>query len=58
MKVNERVFEAAFIVVELLTQYPLFGRDWMSQLGFNVSALIQEATQIHSTSEVAGTAVQ
>ena len=26
-KVNERVFEAAFIVVEVSTQYPLFGRD-------------------------------
>ena len=46
VKVNECVFEAAFIVVEGSTQYPLFGREWMSQLGFNVSALIQEATQI------------
>ena len=56
IKVNDRVFEAAFIVVEVSTKYPLFGRDWMSQLGFDVSALIQEATQIHNTSEVVITA--
>ena len=39
------------VVVEVSTQYPLFGRDWMSQLGFNVSAHIQEAY-----SEAVGTA--
>ena len=55
-KVNDLVFEAAFIVVEVSTQYPLFGRDWISQLGFDVSPLIQEATQIHNTSEVVVTA--
>ena len=56
VKVNECVFEASFIVVDVSTQYPLFGRDWMSQLGFDVSALIQKATQVHNTSEVVVTA--
>ena len=32
--------------------YPLFGRDWMTLIGFNVSSLIQEATQVHNTTEV------
>ena len=50
-KLNERIFEATFIVVDVSTQYPLFGRDWMALVEFNVSALIQEATQVHNTVE-------
>ena len=56
VKVNERVIEASFVVVDVSTQYPLFGRDWMSLLGFDVSALIQEATQVLSTSVGGSTA--
>ena len=41
VKVNEGVIEASFVVVDVSTQYLLFGRDWMSLLGFDVSALIQ-----------------
>ena len=33
------------------TQYPLFGKDWMALIEFNVSALTQEATQVHNTVE-------
>ena len=50
VKVNENVIETSFVVVDVSTQCPLFGRDWMSLLWFDVSALIQEATQILSTS--------
>ena len=49
VQVNEHVFESTFIVVDVSTQYPLFGRDWMSLLRFDISALMQEATQIHNT---------
>ena len=52
VKLNERTFEANFLVVDVSTQYPLFGRDWMTLIGFNVSSLIQEATQVHNTTEV------
>jgi len=40
-----------FIVVDAEAQYHLFGRDWMSLLGINVSSLILQATQVHSTVE-------
>ena len=50
MKVNEHVIKASFLVVDVSTQCPLFGRDWMSLLWFDVSALIQEATQVLNTS--------
>ena len=56
MKVNERVIKASFVVVDVSTQYPLFGRDWMPLLGFDVSTLIQEATQVLSTSVGGSTA--
>ena len=46
------MFEVTFIIVDVSTQYPLFGRDWMSLLEFDVSALIQEATQVCSTSKL------
>jgi len=47
VEVNGCVFEAVFIVVNVSTQYPLFGRDWMSRIGFDVTALLREATQVH-----------
>ena len=56
VKVNESMIEASFLVVDVSTQYPLFGRDWMSFLGFDVSALIEEATQVLSTSVGGNTA--
>jgi len=51
VEVNDYVFEAVFIVVDMPTQYPLFGRDWMSCIGFDVTSLLQEATQVHCSSE-------
>ena len=41
VEVNGYVFEVVFIVVDVPTQYPLFGRDWMSRIGFDVMALLQ-----------------
>ena len=51
VQVNEQVIAATFIVVDAKAQYPLFGRNWMSLLGINVSFLILQATQVHSTVE-------
>ena len=51
VQVNEQVIVATFIVVDAEAQYPLFGRDWMSLLGINVSSLILQATRVHSTVE-------
>ena len=48
VQVNKRVINAIFIVVEAEAQYPLFGRDWMSLLGINVSSLIFQVIQVHS----------
>ena len=51
LQVNERVVAATFIVMDVEAQCPLFGRDWMSLLGINVSSLILQATQVHSIVE-------
>ena len=39
--INQRVFQATFVVVDVQKQLPLLGRDWM----------MKQATQIHHTSE-------
>ena len=36
VRVNECVIDATFVVVDVLTCYPLFGRDWMLLLGFDL----------------------
>ena len=51
IQINQCVINATFIVVDVVTCYPLFGRDWMSILEFDVSTLIQQATQVHNTVE-------
>ena len=48
VRVNECVIDATFVVVDVLTCYPLFGRDWMLLLGFDLPILIKEATQVHN----------
>jgi len=42
--INDKAFRGSFIVVDVATHYPLFGRDWMYLLGFNLTKLINEAT--------------
>ena len=45
IRVNKCIMEATLMVV---TCYPLFGRDWMLLLGLDLTALINEAAQIHN----------
>ena len=47
--------DATFVVVDVSTCYPLFGRDWMLLLGLDFTVLINEAAQIHNVE--AGTGV-
>ena len=42
---NECEIQATFIVVDVTTRYPLFGRDWMHLLNFDVPKLLKNATQ-------------
>jgi len=44
--INNKAFRGSFIVVDVATHYPLFGRDWMYLLGFDVT----EQSNIISTS--------
>ena len=48
VRVNECMIDVTFIVVDVLTCYPLFGRDWILLLGFDFPILIKEATQVHN----------
>ena len=43
--------KATFVVVDVPTHYPLFGRDWMLLLGLDVVTVIMEATKIHYMQE-------
>lgn len=51
VKINDRVIQAKFVVVEVEHQLPLLGRDWMTLLQFNVVTLMEQVTQVHYTSE-------
>ena len=51
VKINDRVIQAKFVVVEVEHQLPLLGRDWMTLLQFNVVTLMEQVTQVHCTSE-------
>ena len=44
IQINDKAFSATFIVVDVSTHYPLFGRDWMYLLDFDVAELIGKAT--------------
>ena len=55
VRVDKCVMDATFVVVDVSTCYPLFGRDWMLLLGLDLTVLINEATQIHNVE--AGTGV-
>ena len=48
--INQYVIQATFVVVDVHSQLPLLGRDWMALLQFDVSTLIDQATQIHHMS--------
>jgi len=43
--VNDCEIQATFVVVDVSTRYPLFGRDWMHLLKFDVPQLLKRATQ-------------
>ena len=49
--INQHVLQATFVVVDVQNQLPLFGRNWIALLQFDVSTLMNQATQIHQTSE-------
>ena len=51
VSINQYVIQTTFVVVYVHNQLPLLGRDWMAELQFDVSRLINQATQIHHTSE-------
>ena len=51
VKINKQVIKATFVVVDVPTHYPLFGRDWMLLLGLDVATVIMEATKIHHMQE-------
>ena len=51
VKINKRVIKATFVVVDVPTHYPLFGRDLMLLLGLDVATVIMEATKIHNMHE-------
>ena len=48
--INQCVIQATFVVADVHSQLPLLGRDWMALLQFDVSTLINQATQIHHMS--------
>ena len=48
--INQCVIQATFVVVDVHSQLPLLGRDWMALLQFDVSTLINQASQIHHMS--------
>ena len=50
VKINHRVIQATFVVVDVGKQLPLLGRDWMLLLQFDVVALMDKVTQVHHTS--------
>lgn len=49
--INECVIDPTYIVVDILTCHPLFGRDWMLLLGIYLPVLIKEAAQINTMVE-------
>jgi len=49
--INQCVIQATFVVVDVQKQPPLLGRDWMALLQFDVSTLMNQATQIHHNSK-------
>ena len=51
VKINNRVIHTTFVVIDIEKQLPLLGRDWMSLLQFDVTALMERVTQLHHTSE-------
>ena len=48
--INQCVIQATFVVVDVHNQLPFLGRDWMALLQFDVSTLINQASQIHHMS--------
>ena len=51
VKINDRVIQAKFVVVEVEQQLTLLGRDWLTLLQFDVVTLMEQVTQVHYTSE-------
>ena len=51
VNINSRVIHTAFVVVDVEKQLTLLGRDWMSLLQFDITALMERVTQLHHTSE-------
>ena len=51
VKINHRVIQATFVVVEVEKQLPLLGRDWVTLLQFDVVTLMEQVTQVHHTAE-------
>ena len=40
--------KATFVVVDITGKHPLFGREWLQQLGIDLTALVkQSAMQLH-----------
>ena len=48
--INQCVIQATLVVVDVHSQLPLLGRDWMALLQFDVSTLINQVSQIHHMS--------
>ena len=44
IQINDQDFTATFIIVDIPTHYPLFGKDWLYLLDFDVAELIGKAT--------------
>ena len=49
---NGHKMKATFVVVDITGKHPLFGRDWLQQLGIDLTALVnQSAIQMHQVDQ-------
>ena len=55
VKINRRVIQTNFVVVEVEKQLPLLGIDLMTLLQFDVVTQIEQVTQVHHTAKLEDT---